>query len=129
MLDLRSLAPAGAVALGALLPWLRGLSEPVNSFELPVSFLFSTQADDGLKLGFLLLAAGAALAVHGQAQLRRIAAFAVIAVGALYVVQLQRLLSQADFGGSIISVVGPGVLVTVAGAVTSLVWKPPQPVT
>ncbi len=122
------LVPAGLVLTASFLPWIRvrnGSSS--NSFDVALMFLFQLRTTStDLKLGFLLLATAVALAIPGQPKVRRIAAGVVISVCGLYLVQLQRLLSENPGAPSLTSIVGLGVLVAAAGAAAALLWKPAQ---
>jgi hypothetical protein len=114
-----ALGGALLVALASLLPWLRGGGASSNSFDVPVQFLFDYKtASDGIKLGWLLLIVAAAIIVvvvkGADPRITRGAGIVAIAVAALYVVQLQRLVSSAD-GASLTDFVGVGVLVAAVG--------------
>jgi hypothetical protein len=74
--------------------------------------------DDAVKLGYLVLglaAAGVAGSVRpSMAWLKRVAGIGAVVACVLFIVQIQRVLSLLG-GGSLFSIVGPGVPLTLAG--------------
>jgi hypothetical protein len=117
---------AALIALSSILPWLRGGGSS-NSFKVPVQFLFDykSTSNDGIKVGWLLVAFAVAIVVvivrNANEKVARAVGVATVAVTVLYVVQLQRLVSAAgDAGGvepSLTDFLGFGVLPAAAGGV------------
>lgn len=114
-----ALLGSAAIGLGALLGWVRGQGLSSNSFDLPLLMLvdFKTKTK-AIKLGLLVVAlAGAGVAGTLQPSLawvKRWAGIGALVVGGLFVVQLQRLLSQLG-AGSLFSNLGFGALLTILG--------------
>jgi phosphatidylserine synthase len=83
-------------------------------------FDYKTTSTGGLKVGLLLLAVAvlsvAALWRGMDKRIQRGAGIAAIAIPALYVLQLQRLVSAAE-GASLTDIVGFGVLPALVGGV------------
>jgi hypothetical protein len=117
-----ALVGSALVFFGSVLPWARGGGSS-NSFEVPIKFLFDYKASNsGLKIGLLLLALAIASAVvvvrKADDRARLGCGIAAAAVAAIYVIQVQRLLSalpdDPDTPG-LFDYVGFGVIVALAG--------------
>ena len=110
---------AAALAVGTLLPWTRSDFGSGSSFDVPISFLWSTTPSNGVKLGVLLLLlaiAGGVVAVLPDVQRFRVAIGGVAALcTVVFVIQLQRALSGSSL--NVTDVLGFGVLVALAGAI------------
>lgn len=123
------LGGAALALLGAFLPWITNGSSS-NSFDANIVFLFDyTPSSEGtVKVGWLLalLALGAgvlsALAVSRPGRLA--CGWGLTGVSALFVVQLQRLLSEFD-AGSLFGHLGVGAYLTLAGGVVIGLGKVP----
>jgi hypothetical protein len=122
-ITLADLIPAVGVVLGALLPWLRGGVGRSNAFNVPLAFLVNTSTHKThLTLG-ALLALAALIAAAAPSRVLRLAAYAAALAGLVgYLLQLNRLLHQAQSGLGIGSVLGIGVYVGIAAACLGLVW-------
>jgi len=112
----------GAIAgLAGFAPWLTPGGSTSNGFDVPAKFLidYKTSGGGGLKLGLVVLAVaiagGVLAAIPGMGVLRRVCGWACVLAGALYVVQLQRLLSAFSGSPSLFDTVGIGALIAVAG--------------
>lgn len=119
------LAGAGIVAVSSFLPWFRGQQgvKSANPFDISLKFLFDYKTQDrSPKLGLLLIAVAAAIVIaiakSVDAKVLRGVALAASAVGVLYVVQLQRLVSQGQ-GVSLTDFVGFGVFAAIAGGLVA----------
>jgi hypothetical protein len=118
----RAFALGGAllVALSSFLPWLRGTGASVNSFDITAEALidYKTTSTGGIKIGMLLLAVAAGLVfvlVRGaDARIERALGIAAVAVPVVYLVQLQRAVSDAQ-GVSLTDIAGIGILGAAAG--------------
>jgi hypothetical protein len=129
-----ALAGAAAIALAALLPWLRFAGESADSFDVPAGFLLSYESptDLGFDVGALLLVlalAGAlAVMIAPNDWWRRGIGIAVAVIAIVYVVQVQRSLSAGPAAGrpGLLSTVGFGVVVALAGA-AALAGGPRRP--
>ena len=114
-----ALGGAALVAISTILPWIRG-GGSTNAFDVPISFLFDykTTSTGGLKTGLLLLAVvGLAVAAVLKGLDKRVqlgAGVAGIVIPALFVLQLQRLVSAAGTS-SLTDLVGFGVFPAIAG--------------
>lgn len=114
-----ALGGAALVAVSTILPWIRG-GGSTNAFDVPISFLFDykTTSTGGLKTGLLLLAVvGLAVAAVLKGLDKRVqlgAGVAGIVIPALFVLQLQRLVSAAGTS-SLTDLVGFGVFPAIAG--------------
>jgi hypothetical protein len=113
------------VAISAFLPWVStgGVAEQ-TAFKVPVKFLVDKAGQGGgLKLGWLLLllaVAGIVLtSVQPQPMARRICGAVILAVGAIFVIQLQRALGGWEFL-SALGNIGLGVPVVFVGG--ALLW-------
>jgi hypothetical protein len=114
-----ALIGAAAVALGALLGWTRGQGLGANSLDIPLLSLIDFKASDSaVKVGFLVLglaAAGVAGSLQpSRAWLKKVAGIGAVVVSVLFIVQIQRVISQIG-AGSVFSVLGLGVPLTLAG--------------
>jgi hypothetical protein len=113
---------AALVALSSILPWSRGGGQSSTAHKISMQFLFDykTTSTGGIKIGLLLLAVAVLAVVAVWKDLdKRVqlgAGIAAIAIPALYLVQLQRLVSAAE-GASLTDIVGFGVLPALAGGV------------
>lgn len=117
-----ALVGAAAVVVGVFLPWVSGALEGGNAFDVPLSFLWSLEPNDGVKLGLVLLLVGVGAAaltfLPGTGPVRRILGVVAAAASVVYVVQLFRLIDQAGGGfGDVMDVIGVAVYVTLAGGV------------
>jgi len=118
-----ALAGAVAIALSAVLPWLRIGGRSADGFDVPVEFLLSydSDLDTGVKLGLLLILLGAvgvaAVLLLPDPRWRRGAGLAASAIAVVYVVQVQRLLSAGPARGrpGLLSILGFGVYVALGG--------------
>jgi hypothetical protein len=127
-------AGAALVLIGSFLPWTRSVqgSETTNAFDIKATFLvdYETVGDNGPKIGWLSLVIVAAVAVVVLRKLddraRLACGIAAVAVAALYILQLQRLLgsypADADVPG-LIDYVGIGALLAGAGGLV-IVFAP-----
>jgi hypothetical protein len=128
------LVGALAIALSALLPWLRLGGESANGFDVPVEFLLSydSSLDTGIKLGLLLILLGvaglAAVVLFPDPRWRRGVGIAAVAIAVVYVVQVQRALGAGPAAGrpSLLSAVGFGVYVALVGGL-ALAFAPMLP--
>jgi hypothetical protein len=118
----RPLALIGAIVVlvAVFLPWVSDTFGGGNGFDVPLSFLWSLQNADGVKLGvILLIVAGAAAAlafVPGTGPLRRILGLVTMAVAVVYGVQLFRLIDQLGGGvGDVFDTLGVAAYATLAG--------------
>jgi hypothetical protein len=108
------------VALSALLPWIRGGGQSVNSFDITAEALidYKTTSTGGIKIGMLLLAIAAAIVVvvarGADRRVERGLGIAAVGVPALYLFQLQRAISDAQ-GVSLMDVAGIGIFGAAAG--------------
>ena len=119
------LVGAALVLVGMFLPWEGFRHSSVNAIHIPLFFLFQFDtATSSPNLELLLLAAAVALAVPGRRNLQKAAGWTLIGACALYLLQLQRLLSKFPGAPSIASAAGLGVLVTAAGGAVALFWRP-----
>jgi len=115
-----ALAGAAAIVVGVFLPWISGALGQGNGFDVPLSFLWSLQPTDGIKLGLVLLLVGAGAAaltfLPGTGPVRRILGVAAVASTVVYVIQLFRLIDQAGGSiGDVVDAIGVAVYVTLAG--------------
>ncbi len=115
-----ALVGAAAVLVGVFLPWVSDALGGGNGFDVPLSFLWSLQNADGVKLGVLMLVvAGAATAlsfVPGTGPLRRILGLVAMAVAVVYGIQLFRLIDQlGGSAGDVLDTLGVAPYVTLAG--------------
>lgn len=114
------------VALASVLPWLRGTGQSTNSYDVRAKVLidYKSNATSGLTIGVILLLLSVALvvviAMGGKERLTRWLGVATIGVPGLYVVQLQRALSNVP-GASITDFIGIGILGAVAGGALVLI--------
>ena len=114
------------VALASVLPWLRGTGQSVNSYDVRAKVLidYKSNATSGLTIGVILLLLSAALvvaiAVGRKERLTQWLGVATIGVPGLYVVQLQRALSNVP-GAGITDFIGIGILAAVAGGALVLI--------
>ena len=114
------------VALATVLPWLRGTGQSVNSYDVRAKVLidYKSNATSGLTIGVILLLLSAALvvaiAVGRKERLTQWLGVATIGVPGLYVVQLQRALSNVP-GAGITDFIGIGILAAVAGGALVLI--------
>ena len=112
------------VLIGALLDWTQGIA--VNSFKLPVAFLFDPQtASRDPRLGYLLMGIGllglAFSFVPNATVFRFLLGALALGVASLYCAQIAHQISLAGGGESFTDVVGAGPWVTgVSGAVLLL---------
>lgn len=127
----RVVAIGGAVlvALASVLPWLRGTGQSVNSYDVRAKVLFDykSNATSGLTIGVILLLLATALVVMigmgTKEQATRWLGVATIAVPGIYVVQLQRAVSDVP-GASVTDFIGIGILAAAAGG--ALVLSAPR---
>lgn len=122
---------AVVVAIGSMLGWIRGGGVSISSFDVKVNYLFSpTSRPSGPDLGLVLVAAAvgfAAMTVVGaRADRRRWIAWLVVGIGVLFVVQLQRSLSDLppESRPGLIDTVGLGVWATIVGGALMFVPTP-----
>jgi hypothetical protein len=114
---------AAVLALGTLLPWLRGSGATGNGFDVALAFLFVYKrgGNGGLQVGPILLIlalAGGYLASQPSLQRHRVWVGGVAAVLlVVFLIQVQRLMSAFSGDQNLIDVVGFGVVVALAGAV------------
>ncbi len=118
-----ALLGAAAVLLGTFFAWITIDDADGNAYDVPREFLWNHQSASGggLKVGLILLAlagaVGALCFLPGKVKPRRIIGGVVIAITLIYVVQLQRALSDAgDAAPGLLSALGFGVLLTLLGA-------------
>jgi hypothetical protein len=125
-----AIAIGGALLLlvSSFLTWLRS-SLSASSFDVPLAFLFDyqTSSDSGAKVGWLLLvlAVGVVIVVvtHQDRRIVRGVGIFTIAVGVLYMIQLQRLVGAVP-GASFTDFVGLGVILAVlAGVIVTFADK------
>ncbi|HEX6597208.1 MAG TPA: hypothetical protein VF045_09745 [Acidimicrobiales bacterium] len=127
-----ALLGAGTVLLGTFFAWITIDDADGNAYDVPLEFLWNHESASGggLKVGLLLLAlagaVGALCFLPGKVKLRRIIGVAIIAITLVYVVQLQRALSDAgDAAPGLVSALGFGVLLTLVGA-AAIVYDPAE---
>jgi hypothetical protein len=115
-----------AVFVSAFLPWLSKAGQSSTAMKAPVAFLFNdtTTATAGFAVGHLLMIVGAltllgALIPNG-AWLARLGGAAGAAIGILFVVQTQRLVSSLGGGGAF-SFLGAGVYVAIICGLLAIV--------
>ena len=125
-------AAAVAVIVSSVVPWAGGGGSS-NAFDIPAAFLWSLEASStGFNLGLILLVVGAAavaiVLLPQMQQYRKIAAWVVIALGALFVVQLFRAFSEFEGSGEALVDLftdgfGIGPWLVIAAGVTMLVKR------
>lgn len=114
------------VLLASVLPWLRGAGASANSYDVRAGFLvdYKSTARSGPTVGVLLLlvavAVVVAIAAGARQPVTRVLGTATLAVPALYLVQLQRLVGDVP-GASLTDFAGIGSVVAAAGAAVVLV--------
>jgi hypothetical protein len=114
---------AAGVLIASVLPWISvGGTSSSNAFDVPFSFLTGSQTSSGgfkVGVGLVLLGiAGAVLTfVPSTGVLRRLMGVAAIGIGAAFIGQLARLISDLDFGPSVGDALGIGVYVAIGGGV------------
>ncbi len=124
----RAAGIGGAIvlAVASLLPWLRGSGQSVDSHDVRAAFLVDheTTAQSGLTVGVLLILIAVAIVIavvtRARPAIARGLGVAALAVPALYLVQLQRLVSSAP-GASLTDFIGFGSVLALAGAALVLV--------
>lgn len=131
-LPFKPLALGGGLALvvAVFLPWIAIDGAPsVNALDIPIQALWDLNAGDGpIKIGFVILALGAAAAglsfVPRTNAIRRICGSVALAVTLGFALQLYRSLDQAGVPfGDVFSTIGIGVYVALAGAIVTQVSK------
>ena len=131
-LPIKPLALGGGLALvvAVFLPWVAIDGAPsVNALDIPIQALWDLNAGDGpIKIGFVLLALGAAAAglsfVPRTNAIRRICGSVALAIGLGFTLQLYRSVDLA--GGSVrdvFSAIGIGVYIALAGAIVTQVSR------
>ncbi len=123
---------AAIAALGSMLDWFSFTGGSLGSFDIKSEFLLNptSVSPSGPDIGLLVLAAAVGFVVlavlGGRARERRGIGIAVVAIGALYVIQLSRYLGEfpATDRPGLFSTIGIGVYVTIAGG--ALMLLPPQ---
>jgi len=117
-----ALVGAAAVIVGAFLPWVSGTFGGGNAFDVPLSFLWSLDTSEGVKLGLALILVGGAAVVltflPGTGPVRRILGVVAAAAALAYTVQLFRAIDRVGGGmGDVMDALGVAVYVTLAGGV------------
>lgn len=110
------------LVVSAFLPWISGAGS-ANALDIPIQALWDIETVDGpVKLGFALLALGvlgAGLAIIQRSSwLRRLCGSVGVAIVLGFAAQLYRVIDAAGGSpGDVLSAIGVGVYVALAGAV------------
>ena len=95
------------VAVATFLSWFDTFGSTANGFDVPISFLWDTDATSGLSVGVATLVIGAAIAVAAlwpkpvpppAKRLGKVAGALALAIGVVFIVQVIR--AVTDLGGS-----------------------------
>jgi hypothetical protein len=118
------LASAAGAVVSVYLPWLRSPGLYANAFDIPSLFLIdNTTSERGVELGILvfvcagLLIAGLLVRNSVMSKVVLGAGIALIAIGLLFVLQVNRSLTPGFSIGDVVGF-GPFVLVVAGGAAT-----------
>jgi len=130
-LPVKPLALGGGLALviATFLPWISGEGVSANALDIPIQTLWDLNADDGpIKIGFVLLALGAAAAglsfMPRTNAIRRICGSVALAIVLGFTLQLYRSVDLAGGSvGDVLSTIGVGVYIALAGAIVTQVSK------
>lgn len=126
-----ALGGAGLIAIGALLPWIRGAGDANgNAFDIPASALWSSPSStsDGPFDVWLLLAAVVAVGVvfslrpDGE-RARRAAGIVAGAIAVLFVVWLYRLTNEPGVDIGLLDVVSIGPPIVLGGGALLAIGK------
>ena len=129
---LRPLALGGGLALvvASLLPWISTDGAPsTNAFDIPIQFIWDLNTADGpVKIGFVVLALGAAAAVLSfvprTTAIRRICGSVALVIVLGFALQLYRSIDAAGgASGDVFGVIGIGVYLALAGAIVTQISK------
>lgn len=131
-----ALIPGFVIALSSVFPWFKFLGASINAFKIPVKYLTdpnSVQSTGGIfTVGLLILALGIGvtlLTVFPKSDLaRRAMAGGALLIASVFVAQTQRAVSSQPADAlikvSLMSFLGFGVLVALAGALGAQFLKP-----
>ena len=124
------LASAFVAALSVYLPWLRLTGTSVNAFDVPSLFLVNYKTTErGVELGILvfvcagIVLAGLLVRTPIMSKLVLAAGIALVVMGLLFVLQLNRLYSNSGVSLSDVLGFGPIVMIAAGSATTFVSWS------